>query len=221
MNLTPEVVAALSIPFSVGAIGWKIQKGLNKDEKTGKPTRAIVVAFIDARDVMERLDQVVGAENWSDAYTLVEAPGTRLSVECRLTVCGITKADVGTGTKNSRDDNGDNLAKGAYSDALKRAAVKFGVGRFLYDFGGPYFVDLDSRQQFTPPTLRQDQTFGGNRAWVVRELTQFAKTHEIDNERIGPVVKELLDGRLVESLSLLATAELIAQAKERLIKETP
>ena len=53
------------------------------------------------------------------------------ALECRLTVCGVTRSDVGTvepGSKAGSD------TKDLYSDALKRAAVQFGVGAFLYRF---------------------------------------------------------------------------------------
>jgi hypothetical protein len=70
---------------------------------------------------MQRLDEVIGGE-WSDQYTKAPSGG----LECALTVCGITRRDVG-------DDQNDNeQEKAGYSDAFKRAAVKFGIGRFLY-----------------------------------------------------------------------------------------
>jgi len=58
-------------------------------------------------------------------------------VKCRLTVLGVTKEDVGEG----------GTLKAAFSDALKRAAVKFGVGRHLYEME-KVWVDLDERGQF-------------------------------------------------------------------------
>jgi hypothetical protein len=72
---------------------------------------------------MERLDDVIGPD-WSDRY---EKAGTAKGLVCYLTVCGVTRADVGD------DDNENEPVKSAYSDAFKRAAVKFGIGRFLYD----------------------------------------------------------------------------------------
>jgi hypothetical protein len=70
---------------------------------------------------MERLDEVVEGQ-WTDFYSI----GINGGVECRLTVCGVTRSDVGTADDNEKE-------KSAYSDAFKRAAVKFGIGRFLYD----------------------------------------------------------------------------------------
>lgn len=86
---------------------------------------------------MNRLDHVLGPENWWDEYTPSEN-----SVLCRLTIrlpdgSTLTKADAGgyAGMADSGDDD-----KSGYSDAFKRAAVKFGVARYLYRDGVPAFV---------------------------------------------------------------------------------
>ena len=47
-----------------------------------------------------------------------------------------TPAGGGAGMKDAGDDD-----KSAFSDALKRAAVKWGVGRYLYNDGRPKFVE--------------------------------------------------------------------------------
>jgi hypothetical protein len=79
---------------------------------------------------MDRLDQAAGVGGWHDAYDCLPDG----SVVCRLSVkigqTWITKLDVGAPSDQS--DAGDKR-KAAFSDALKRAAVKFGIGRYLYD----------------------------------------------------------------------------------------
>ena len=116
-QLSREQLEQLRKPFPANKISFKCQT------KPNEKGNSLVVAYIDARDVMERLDDVVGGE-WSDRYEKIEG-GKGLM--CYLTVCGVTRADVGA------DDNENEPAKSAVSDAFKRAAVKFGVGRFLYD----------------------------------------------------------------------------------------
>lgn len=116
-----RVLAAFLDPFDKSEI--------KKKPAMVKGNRCLVLFYIDARCVLERLDEVVGMANWRDEYTLLPQG----SVECRLSVriAGewITKADVGS--ESEQPDGGDRM-KAAYSDALKRAAVKFGIGRFLY-----------------------------------------------------------------------------------------
>lgn len=121
MELSKDILQKLSAPFPATSISIKVQT------KPNEKGNALCVAYIDARDVMRRLDDVVGGE-WSDMYQKAPSGG----LECALTVCGVTRRDVG-------DDQNDNeTEKAGYSDAFKRAAVKFGIGRFLYDLPKMY-----------------------------------------------------------------------------------
>jgi hypothetical protein len=141
MELTKEVKDALADLFPVEEVFWKPQ--------AVKGSRAMAIAYIDARAVMDRLDDVVGPGEWSDSYRVLNlVAGRMVEVECTLTVCGVSKADVGVGTPSFSADAGENLLKGAYSDALKRAAVKFGIGRYLYSLPKQW-VDWDEgKRQF-------------------------------------------------------------------------
>jgi hypothetical protein len=113
-------IAALAAPFPADAIHWRAQT-LKADG-----TSAMALAYIDARHVMRRLDEVCGPENWQDSYT--ETVKGRLICTLQIRIGGewISKSDGAGDT----DVEGD---KGAISDALKRAAVKWGIGRYLYD----------------------------------------------------------------------------------------
>src|SRR5262249_13820499 len=77
------------------------------------------------------------------------------SVMCRLRLKfgdqWITKTDVGS--PSEQPDSGDRL-KAAVSDALKRAAVKFGIGRYLYRLSASW-VDYDpvNKQIVQAPAL--------------------------------------------------------------------
>jgi hypothetical protein len=74
---------------------------------------------------------------------------------CLLSVCingtWITKVDVGS--PSDEKDAGDKR-KAAFSDALKRAAVKFGIGRYLYNLAAVW-VDYDpkAKQLVKKPAL--------------------------------------------------------------------
>lgn len=118
-----EIAKALQRPFPVRTVKWKPAKTSGD--------RALAVAYIDARDVMRRLDAVVGPFSWGDQYRVLQV-GNETVIECTLTLIigdiKVCKADVGE-TAGSDFTSG---AKTGYSDALKRAAVKYGVGRYLY-----------------------------------------------------------------------------------------
>jgi hypothetical protein len=110
-----EAAQHLRRPFTPEAVKFKVQATWPKDAPTG----GLVVAYIDARLAVERLNLIV-PDRWSDHYEPAAWLG-KDSLLCHLTVDGITRTDVGEGK-----------GKGLISDALKRAAVKFGVGVSLY-----------------------------------------------------------------------------------------
>jgi hypothetical protein len=116
-----RVQDAFAMPFDAADVKYK--------PAMVKNNRALALAYVDARLVLDRLDEVVGIDGWRDEYT--HLPNG--SVECRLSVriagVWVTKADVGS--PSEQPDEHDRV-KAAVSDALKRAAVKFGIGRFLY-----------------------------------------------------------------------------------------
>jgi hypothetical protein len=104
-----QAAPLLRRPFTVAAVKFKPQQKLRNNS-------TLCVAYIDARLVIERLNLVV-AGAWHAEYEPV--PGGLMWAH--LTVCGVTRRDVGQGQ-----------GKALVSDALKRAAVHFGVGVSLY-----------------------------------------------------------------------------------------
>lgn len=131
-TLTPEILAALGAPFGPDEIDF-----LPRAPSNGK---ALALAYIDARLVMARLDKVVGGA-WSFDYDVV-APK---QVKGRLTVCGVTRCDAGEADKE------DEPLKSAVSDALKRAAVHFGIGRYLYHLPQVWAAYDPQKRRFTEP----------------------------------------------------------------------
>lgn len=87
--------------------------------------------YITARQVAERLDSVVGPGNWQTQFLVIDAD--KAVVQCTLTIFGQGKADVGYPNNPGRPELEEEPYKAAYSDAFKRAAVAWGIGRFLYD----------------------------------------------------------------------------------------
>jgi hypothetical protein len=136
-----EIHNALMRPFPVDRLHWRA--GPTKKDGTG----CIALAYIDSRDVMRRLDEVVGPAGWQSK--MVPVGNGRLA--CELSVKygeeWITKTD-GAG---ETDVEG---AKGVFSDALKRAAVLHGIGRYLYALPNEW-VDMDPRTKkiVRPPSV--------------------------------------------------------------------
>lgn len=122
-----ELFDALCAPFPVDFIEWRVGTTNKKWRKEGEPMRGIPLCYIDARTVMDRLDGVCGPDGWQCNYTA----GVNSSIVCNLGIrmpdgAWLWKAD-GAGATDMEGD------KGMLSDALKRAAVRWGVGRYLYE----------------------------------------------------------------------------------------
>jgi hypothetical protein len=113
--------------------------------------RAMALAYVDARVIQDRLDEVLGVDGWQDDYECLADGSVVCRLRLRLGDTWVTKVDVGG--PSEQPDGGDRL-KAAFSDALKRAAVKFGIGRYLYRLPAQW-VDYDpQRRQFArPPAL--------------------------------------------------------------------
>ena len=111
--------AGLSAPFDPADVDFRPQGQLT-DRGQG-----MALAYIDARAVMDRLDAVVGPENWYGFPDVLIADNAVRVVRYGLTIHGVTKYAIG-------DAADTEASKSADSDGLKRAAVPWGIGRYLY-----------------------------------------------------------------------------------------
>lgn len=123
-------LADLKKPFLPDLIDWRIGS-TTKDKSKG-----MALAYIDARTVMQRLDEVCGPENWQCDY-----PHAAQKTVCRI---GIRINNEWIWKANGAGDSDIEAEKGALSDAFKRAAVLWGIGQYLYDLESPW-VALDTK----------------------------------------------------------------------------
>jgi hypothetical protein len=124
MTQNPDLFAALAAPFEPGELKIRSQAGRQ-------------MPYVTARTIMNRLDEVLGPENWWDDFVPLEH-----SVICRLTIrlpdgAILTKCDAGGYAGLADPGDAD---KSGFADAFKRTAVKFGVGRYLYRDGVANFA---------------------------------------------------------------------------------
>ena len=167
---TPEtLLAQLAAPFDVPDLGWKIQV-------TGRGDNVMIAPYVDARAVMRRLSMVLGRAGWETRMDAIQG-----GMSCALTVRlpgspPITRTDVAnwpgdatattTRTYQEKDrrtgevrdvqrvtvgSGSDTGVKGAASDALKRAAVQFGIGAYLYELPKLWYPKSKlQRERFLP-----------------------------------------------------------------------
>ena len=138
----------LAAPFNPSDIEWK--PGATTRDKS----KGLAMAYVDSRAVQQRFDEVCGPADWRNEFR--EGPGGGV-------LCGISvRVDREDGTAEwvTKWDGADNsqveAVKGGLSGSMKRAAVQWGVGRYLYEIPSPW-VRLDDRGRFaeTPKIPRE------------------------------------------------------------------
>ena len=117
-----SIFEQLKAPFHPDQIQFRAGATNNKDN----PTRAMALAFIDAREIMDRLDEVVGPQHWQEVTTMTDN-GTAV---CTLSVRFVDEWIAKTGVCGASEDKGGE--GGTATIAFKRAAVRWGIGRYLY-----------------------------------------------------------------------------------------
>ena len=135
MTVTLDTLRKLHEPFDPDVVHWRVG-ATNADKSKG-----LALAYVDARDVMERLDRVAGPENWQVRHPWSD--GSKMSCEIGIRVEGewVWKGD-GAGATDVEAD------KGTFSDAFKRAGVMWGIARYLYALDSPW-VALEAKGRST------------------------------------------------------------------------
>ena len=119
MKAIEDIARGLAAPFPEGDLEWRVMRESRKGDKVS------VTPYITSRAVMERLDCVVGIGGWEDTYERWNTKGVKCILKLRLNDEWLAKED-------GADETDVEATKGGFSDALKRAAVKWGIGRYLY-----------------------------------------------------------------------------------------
>jgi hypothetical protein len=216
-----SITAALAEPFDPAEVKWK--------PAMVKGGRAMALAYVDARVVQDRLDEVLGCENWQDDYQVL----TDGSVSCKLRLHlggeWVTKMDVGS--PSEQPDGGDRL-KAAFSDALKRTAVKFGVARYIYRLPSQW-VDYDPVKKLfvRAPTLPDwarptpaspakgdaDESGGGKPPDILpgqrAEIDRLGKLHQVTNSRLRGLIHQDSPGATFPALTAAQADALLARLR--------
>ncbi|EAM7259980.1 recombinase, partial [Salmonella enterica] len=138
-------------PFSPEDIEWRIQQsGKTRDGKVW----AMVLAYVTNRAIMKRLDDVCGKAGWRNEYRDIPNNG---GVECGISI----KIDSEWVTKWDAAENTQvEAVKGGRSGAMKRAAVQWGIGRYLYNLEEGFAqTSLDKKQGWHRAKLKDGTGF--------------------------------------------------------------
>lgn len=149
----------LKAPFTEADIEWKIQTcGGGKD---GQRLWALCVCYVSNRAIMQRLDDAFGPDGWENILAAGPAGGVICGLKCRWESGWTIRWD---GAENTDIDP----VKGGISNSMKRAAVHYGIGRYLYNLEASFAVIHDkgayngktkdgTRFKWDPPSINGNQ----------------------------------------------------------------
>ena len=128
--------AELSMPFAPEDLEWRLQSTY-EDRMKGW-----AVPYVTNRAIQDRLDDVVGPENWHNEFKPWHGTGKKEAQICGISIHFESRGYV---TKwDGAEDTDIEAVKGGLSDSMKRAAVQWGVGRILYKMD-MVWVDIEKR----------------------------------------------------------------------------
>jgi hypothetical protein len=194
MSSTHEILTALARPFPADAVSWRVGQA-PKAAQAGQGDSAVAegraLAYIDARDAEDRLDEVMGV-HWQSRHEIhLVTDKAEQSVLCVCHISLLLETPHGImwiSRSNGSGETDYEGQKGALSKAFVRAASAWGVGRFLYAIGSPK-VKI---QQFGRSWMIARSEEPRLRAIVDRCLKQFET-----NPRMRPLTDDAPEGASV------------------------
>ena len=176
MPTLQEIFEKLRQPFPAKDLKYRVGNTFDNG------SRGQLFVYVDARTIQDRLDEIIGCNNWQVSYQIFENTGVICNLELNLqnedhSFSRVSKQD-GAGFR-SLNGNDKNDLKSTISDAFKRAAVAFGVGRYFYEID-PIYVNLVNRQfkgEIVLPDkfLPEDERVGNNEVRIAYHSTQPAQ----------------------------------------------
>ena len=132
-----KYLEGLAKPFDAECVKWRIQ--VTNNEKTS----GLAVAYLDSITIAKRLDEVVGQMRWKDEYKPWITAKNNASQICTISIYDDSLKEWISKSDGAELSNYSPI-KGGLSDAFKRAAVKWGIGRYLYEIT-PVWVNVYMR----------------------------------------------------------------------------
>ena len=168
-----ELESQLKAPFDSQDIEWRVQ---NSGTSNGSHW-AMVLAYVTNRAIMDRLDEVFGIEGWSNEY-IYPADG---GVLCGITVHAGSTGELSITKWDGADKTNIEPTKGGLSNSMKRCAVQWGIGRYLYRLDANFVTMTEAK-----PTnmkgwgIHYDKDLRKRLYWQHPTLPEFARSSSTD-----------------------------------------
>ena len=117
-----DIEKKLKAPFRADEYEWRVQS------ETHDGTKVMVLCYVQARAIQNRLDDVLGVFGWQSRYQMFDSGAV---------LCALSLLHPSTGQWICKEDGASQTdieaVKGGISGALKRAGSAWGIGRLLYN----------------------------------------------------------------------------------------
>lgn len=168
----------LAEPFPAGDIEWRVARaGVDKKEKV----YCMVLAYITARAISNRLDEVVGPENWCN--TPLQVNEVRVGVWAMQVGISILVGDRWVTKYDVSESTNIEPAKGGFSGAMKRAGAQWGIGRYLYHLSETFAETSEHGGKGWEYARLPEKQGGGSYYWKPPILPAWALPPETETEK--------------------------------------
>ncbi len=137
---------------------------------------------------MQRLDSVFGVGGWRDRYEVVNGINVICTLSVKVDGEWIDKTDVGAPSEHAAET--DKL-KSPFTDALKRAACKLGIARYLYRLPRQWVDYEPQKKQFvktpTLPAATPEGPCPGRNGQRLSPYTRGSPATTVDAGEVRPV----------------------------------
>jgi len=149
----------LADKFAPEDVEWLAQNS----GSSGSGNWCMVLCYITNRAIMDRLDEVCGVNNWKNEFQAGPMGGMMCGISIKIGDEWVTKYDGAEETKVEK-------TKGAYSASMKRAAVQWGIGRYLYKLEAT-FATCGAEKQYDNKAQTKDRK---KFTWMTPQLPTWA-----------------------------------------------
>jgi len=132
-----QIQQELALPFAPEDLEWRLQQAY--EDKM----RGLAVPYVTNRAIQNRLDEVVGPDNWYNDFKPWHGAGKKEAQLCGIAIYFESRKEWITKWDGAEDSDIEPV-KGGLSDSMKRCAVQWGIGRVLYSMD-TVWVEIEKR----------------------------------------------------------------------------
>lgn len=119
--------------------------------------------YVDKPEVESRLNEVFPGE-WSSSQPVLYPIGNAVAATIAITIRGITRGNTG------EDSNGQEKAKGATTDAFRRAAADWGIAKYLWEMDLKIYTDGYEKGDWKARDAREKEAFAKFAEWFEKKF---------------------------------------------------